>query len=133
MKRRRASFGVYEVQPGAGESRNVGLGQIATLTLAIILGVAGFAFGVFWIGALVLMGILWGSIAAEHQRQAGTKRKGVLAEVVGVVVDQAKDVAESAPTQRATVPARDSLGVSGDHIGPRLNSGRQRRQHVALT
>jgi hypothetical protein len=77
------------------ESRNVGLGQIATLTLAIILGVAGFAFAVFWIGALVLMGILWGTMAAEHQRQAG-RRKGVLAEVVGVVVDQAKDVAESA-------------------------------------
>jgi hypothetical protein len=95
VKRRRARSVSTKSSQGAGESRNVGLGQIATLTLAIILGVAGFAFGVFWIGALVLMGILWGSMAAEHQRQAGRK-KGVLAEVVGVVVDQAKDVAESA-------------------------------------
>jgi Flp pilus assembly protein TadB len=75
--------------------RNAGLGQIATLTLAIILGVAGFAFAVFWIGALVLLGILWGTMAVEHQQQSG-RTKGVLAEVVEVVVGEAKDVAGSA-------------------------------------
>jgi hypothetical protein len=95
VKRRRARSVSTKSSQGVGERRNVGLGQIATLTFAIILGVAGFAFAVFWIGALVLMGILWGTMAAEHQRQVG-RRKGVLAEVVGVVVDQAKDVAESA-------------------------------------
>jgi hypothetical protein len=68
---------------------------MATLTLAIVLGVAGFAFAVFWIGALVLLGILWGTMAVEHQQQAGRK-KGVLAEVVEVVVGEAKDVAGSA-------------------------------------
>ena len=72
-----------------------GLGHLATLTIAIILGVAGFAAGVFWIGALVLLGVLWGAMAVEHQQQTG-RRKGVLAEVVDVVVDQAKDVAGSA-------------------------------------
>jgi Flp pilus assembly protein TadB len=76
-------------------SRSAGLGQMATLTLAIILGVAGFAFAVFWIGALVLLGILWGTMAVEHQQQAG-RTKGVLAEVVEVVVGEAKDVAGSA-------------------------------------
>ena len=69
---------------------------MAILTLAIILGVAGFAFAVFWIGSLVLLGILWGTMAVEHQQQAG-RTKGVLAEVVEVVVGEAKDVAGSAP------------------------------------
>jgi hypothetical protein len=68
---------------------------MTTLTLAIVLGVAGFAFSVFWIGALVLLGILWGTMAVEHQQKAG-RRKGVLAEVVEVVVGEAKDVAGSA-------------------------------------
>jgi hypothetical protein len=76
-------------------SRSAGLGQIATLTLAIILGVAGFAFAVFWIGSLVLLGILWGTMAVEHQQKTG-RTKGVLAEVVEVVVGEAKDVAGSA-------------------------------------
>ena len=75
--------------------RSAGLGQIATLTLAIILGVAGFAFAVFWIGSLVLLGILWGTMAVEHQQKTG-RTKGVLAEVVEVVVGEAKDVAGSA-------------------------------------
>jgi len=68
---------------------------MTTLTLAIILGVAGFAYAVFWIGALVLLGILWGTMAVEHQQQGG-RRGGVLAEVVEVVVGEAKDVAGSA-------------------------------------
>jgi hypothetical protein len=78
-------------------TRASGLGQMATLTLAIILGVAGFGFALFWIASLVLLGILWGTMAVERQQQAG-RRKGVLADVVGVVVDQAKDVAASART-----------------------------------
>ena len=68
---------------------------MTTLTLAIVLGVAGFVYGVFWIGSLVLLGILWGTMAVEHQQQSGQK-KGVLAEVVEAVVGEAKDVAGSA-------------------------------------
>jgi hypothetical protein len=67
---------------------------MAILTFAIILGVLGFASSVFWVGALILLGVLWGVMAMEHQ-QAGSRR-GVLADVVGVVVDGAKDVAEGA-------------------------------------
>jgi hypothetical protein len=77
--------------------------RMATLTLAIILGLAGFAFAVFWIGSLVLLGILWGAMAVDHQQQAGPRR-GVLAEVVEVVVDQARDVAGS---------ARDGMNETG--------------------
>jgi hypothetical protein len=40
------------------------------------------------------MGILWGMMAMERQRYAEPDR-GVLAEVVDVVVDAAKDVAHS--------------------------------------
>ena len=75
--------------------RKSGRAPIAILTIAIVLGVVGFAFAVFWIGALILLGILWGTMATEHQRQS-EPGKGVLADVVEVVVDQAKDVAGSA-------------------------------------
>ena len=93
-KRRRAkgSTSSSEIQD---RGRSAGLGQMATLTIAIILGVAGFAYAVFWVGSLVLLGILWGTIAVEHRQQAGGRR-GVLAEVVEVVVGEAKDVAGSA-------------------------------------
>ena len=76
-----------------------GVGQLALLTPAIIFGLLGFAFPVCWVGALVLMGILWGAIAVT--RQAATGGKGVLGEVVDVVVHEAKDVADSAthPTE----------------------------------
>jgi hypothetical protein len=69
--------------------------QLAILTLAIVLGLVGFAFSVFWIGSLIVMGILWGAMAAERHRPTDGG-KGVLAEVVEVVVDEAKNVAESA-------------------------------------
>lgn len=77
------------------QGRRRGVGQIAVLSLAIVLGVVGFAFSGFWIGSLILMGILWGTMAMERQGRPGDG-KGVLAEVVEVVVDEAKDVAESA-------------------------------------
>ena len=70
---------------------------MAILTLAIVLGVAGFAFSVFWIGSLIVMGILWGTMAADLRRATGDGR-GLLAEVVGVVIDETRNVAESAGT-----------------------------------
>ena len=79
---------------GRAKPRSGGLGQPAVLSLAIVLGLAGFAFALFWIASLILMGILWGTMAMERQRQRG--EKGLLAEVVEVVVDEAKDIAESA-------------------------------------
>jgi hypothetical protein len=67
---------------------------MALLTLAMIAGVIGFVLVVFWGIALILMGILWGMMAMERQRYAEPDR-GVLAEVVDVVVDAAKNVASS--------------------------------------
>ena len=72
-----------------------GAGNIAVLSGALVAGAAGFAFRLFWIVSLILMGILWGSLASERQRESKTQ-KGVIAEVVDVVVEQAKDIADSA-------------------------------------
>jgi hypothetical protein len=74
--------------------RRTGVGQLALLTPAIILGLIGFFVPVCWVGSLVLMGILWGSIAVTRQQFNGGR--GVLSEVVDVVVDEAKGVADSA-------------------------------------
>jgi hypothetical protein len=73
--------------------------QLAILTLAIVLGVAGFGFAVFWIGSLIVMGMLWGTMAVDRRRPTDGG-KGVLAEVVEVVVDEAKNVAESAGSSK---------------------------------
>ena len=67
----------------------------------MVAGVAGLAFGVFWIASLILMGILWGTMAMERQRQPGAE-KGLVAEVVDVVVDEVRDVAESASRHNAS-------------------------------
>ena len=72
----------------------------------MVMGVAGLAFGVFWIASLILMGILWGTMAMERQRQPGAV-KGLMAEVVDVVVDEAKDVAESASRHNPSHNGRD--------------------------
>jgi hypothetical protein len=68
--------------------------QLAVLSLAMIAGVIGFLLVAFWAIALILLGILWGMMAFERHRLAEPE-KGVLAEVVEVVVDAAKDVAHA--------------------------------------
>lgn len=75
--------------------------QLAVLSLAIIAGIVGFAVGIFWIFSLILMGALWGMLVMERQHQPGAD-KGVLAEMVDVVVDEAKDFAEMAQRRIGT-------------------------------
>jgi hypothetical protein len=70
------------------------LAQLSLLTLAIVLAVLGFALSLLWVGALVLMGILWGVMVAERRQQHGTV-KGLAAELVTTVVDEAKGVMEA--------------------------------------
>jgi len=83
---------------------------LAILTLAIVLAVLGFAVHFLWVGALVLMGVLWGVMVAERQQRHGTV-KGLAAEIVTTVVDEAKglmdatsgsDVDEAATSSRST-------------------------------
>ncbi len=71
-----------------------GVGQLALLTPAILLGLIGFLVPICWVGSLVLMGILWGSLAMT--RKQFNDGRGVLSEVVEVVVDEAKGAADSA-------------------------------------
>jgi hypothetical protein len=70
-----------------------GLVQIGILTVAIVLAALGFAVHLLWIGSLVVMGVLWGMLIAERQQRVGTV-KGLAAELVSTVVDEAKGVAE---------------------------------------
>ncbi len=65
---------------------------LVLLTLAILLGLLGFLFAAFWAGALVLMGILWGSLATQRQRSG----RGVVANIVTAVVDEAHEISDSA-------------------------------------
>jgi Flp pilus assembly protein TadB len=97
VRRRRAGArnATAKTQTRADGAGTEGAGQIALLSVAIIVGIAGLAFRVLWVGALILLGILWGSLAAERQRRSRTG-KSVVTEVVDVVVEQAKDVADSA-------------------------------------
>jgi len=62
---------------------------LAVLTLAIVIAVFGFAAHFLWIAALVLMGVLWGVMIAERQQRGGTV-KGLAAEMVTTVVDEAR-------------------------------------------
>ena len=104
-ERPRAADGRFVRRRQRAEERTEGAGPIALLTLAIIVGIAGFAFHLLWVGALVLLGVLWGSLAAERQRRS-RNGKGVIAEVVDVVVEQAKDLADSAQS-KSTEGTRD--------------------------
>jgi hypothetical protein len=79
--------------PPVHEGRE-GAVSLAILTLAIVVAVLGFAVHFLWIGALVLMGVLWGVMVAERQQRQGTV-KGLAAEMVTTVVDEAKGVMDA--------------------------------------
>ncbi len=97
--RRRAANGRF-VKRSASNDTNRGASQLALLSVGIFLGILGFAFRPLWVLALVVFGILWGSLAVERQRQSRTG-KSVVAEVVDVVVEQARDVVDSTQTNQA--------------------------------
>jgi hypothetical protein len=75
-----------------------GVVKLALLTIAIVLAVLGFALSILWVGALVVMGVLWGVLVAERSQRRGSA-KGLAAELVTTVVEEAKGVmdATSAP------------------------------------
>jgi hypothetical protein len=87
-----------------------GLVQLGILTLAIVVAVCGFALHFLWIGALVLMGVLWGTMIAESQQRRGTV-KGLAAEMVTTVVDEARGAMDA--TSGSEPGAEHGLSSSG--------------------
>lgn len=94
--------------------------QIALLTIAMIAGVIGFALVIFWGIALILMGILWGIMAMDRQRFA-EQDKGVLAEVVDVVVDAAKDVAHTGSRRDSSEEPPRRVASSSERLPEELD------------
>jgi hypothetical protein len=68
----------------------LGLGAVA---LAMLLGGVGFLFHPFWIGAIIVMAILLGTMLTERR---GAARHGVALDVVAAVVDQVRDAGSAA-------------------------------------
>jgi hypothetical protein len=66
--------------------------QLAILSVAMVLGGVGLAFHPLWIAAVVLMAVLWGYMASDIRSAGG----GVVPDVVGAVVGEAKEVSKAA-------------------------------------
>jgi hypothetical protein len=85
--------------------------------MAIVLAVLGFALHFLWIGALVLMGVLWVVLVAERQERHGTV-KGLAAEMVMTVADEARGVMDAASPPEADAvappPSSGDPARSGD-------------------
>jgi hypothetical protein len=86
------------------------------LSVAIVLGGAGFAFHPLWIAAVVVMALLWGYMASEIRSRGG----GVVSDVVGTVVSEAKEVGKAAS---AEVSAPDQGPASGPLSSSSANDG----------
>jgi hypothetical protein len=77
--------------------------QLAILSVAIVLGGLGLAFHPLWIAAVVLMAVLWGYMASDIRTRGG----GVVSDVVGAVVGEAKEVSKAASGQ-VSAPDQDA-------------------------
>jgi hypothetical protein len=99
-------------QPVVTAAPSDGLVQIAILTVAIALAIVGFAIHLLWIGALVVMGVLWGMLIAERQQRLGTV-KGLAAELVSTVVDEAKGVVDATLSPDSDAPPLPESKRSG--------------------
>jgi hypothetical protein len=91
---------------GAGREAARRTEQLVILSVAIVLGGVGFAFHPLWIPAVVVMALLWGYMASEMRSRGG----GVVSDVVGTVVSEAKEVGKAAS---AEVSAPDQDRASG--------------------
>lgn len=96
--------GVVRHGPSA---RREGSVRLAVLTLAILCAALGFVLSFFWIAALVLLGVLWGTMLAERPRQQGTV-KGLVTEMVTAVVGEARDVTDEGADSDAATPQQPS-------------------------
>jgi hypothetical protein len=74
--------------------RPASLTGLAVLTVAIILGAVGFVLHILWIGAIIVMAVLWGSMISG--RQVGVRKpRGVVSEVITAAVDEVREITDS--------------------------------------
>lgn len=102
--------GVARHRPTAQREGSI---RLAILTLAILLAAIGFALPVLWIGALVLMGVLWGAMIAERPRRQATV-SGLVTEMVTAVVDEARDVVDPSAGSDSAAVAQSAPDDEGD-------------------
>jgi hypothetical protein len=110
--------GVGPSEPEADQGRKAtgrraarGVEQLVILSVAIIFGLAGFAVHVLWIGAVVVMALLWGYIAAGLE--SSRRGAGVISDVATTVADEARDL-----TKEVTGGARGAGGDSATSATP---------------
>jgi hypothetical protein len=65
--------------------------QLLVLSLAILFALAGFPLHGLWIGAIVLMALLWGYMASELNL-GSSRRGGVVSDMVTTIADEARDL-----------------------------------------
>jgi hypothetical protein len=60
--------------------------NLGAVAVAMLLGAIGFAFHLFWVGAIIVLAVLLGSMLNERR---GT-RQGLVLDVVAAAVDEAR-------------------------------------------
>jgi hypothetical protein len=112
---RKRSPDVTAPEPEAGQGKTAtrrraarGIEQLLLLSVAIILGLVGFAVHVLWIGAVVLMALLWGYIASGLE--SSRRRGGVISDVATTVVVEARNLTKE--VSNATREAEDDSARS---------------------
>jgi hypothetical protein len=77
--------------------------------VAIVLGGVGLAFHSLWIAAVVLMAVLWGYMASDIRSRGG----GVVSDLVGTVVGEAKEVVGATPDNDSQGEGRETVEADG--------------------
>jgi hypothetical protein len=104
-----------DADPGKKETRRRaarGIEQLLILSLAIIFGLVGFAVHVLWIGAVIVMALLWGYIASglRSSRHGG----GVISDVVTTIGDEARDLKKEVSGGAREADADSAGGAASD-------------------
>jgi hypothetical protein len=89
-----------------------GIEQLLILSLAIIFGLVGFAVHVLWIGAVIVMALLWGYIASglRSSRHGG----GVISDVPTTIGDEARDLKKDVSGGGREADADSATGTTSD-------------------
>ena len=92
--------------------------QLLVLSLAILFALAGFPLHVLWIGAIVLMALLWGYMASEL---GSSRRGGIVSDVVTTITDEARDLNDEFSDNASSI--HDEVLGGSDHSTDGSDSG----------